>query len=123
MCKHRLQEKRMNDAAYVDEAAAWARELTRREARGPGDMENAWQRLETRYGVPASAFWALRYRKPKDILASVYFRILAAYEAECARQMRKLEHEIAITKAKAGPDHHSVLAAQAVVDEDGEETS
>jgi len=62
-------------SSAVDQAAVWARELTRQEARGPGDLSNAWRRLEARYGVPAATFWSLRYRKPKDILASVYFRL------------------------------------------------
>jgi hypothetical protein len=56
--------QRMSDAAYVDEAADWARRLTQAEARGPGDIENAWRRLETRYGVSFHTWWALRYRKP-----------------------------------------------------------
>jgi hypothetical protein len=43
----------MPDAVYVDEAARWARFLTQTESRGPGDLENAWSRLERRYGVPA----------------------------------------------------------------------
>lgn len=110
----------MADAAYVNEAAGWARTLTQRESRGPGDIENAWRRLEARYGVPATTFWSLRYRKPKDVLASVYFRLRDAYEAECARQMRLLQHELTITKAKAGTSHPVVVAASAVVDEEDE---
>lgn len=120
MCKKLLRERQMGDAAYVDQAADWARALTQRESRGPGDLENAWRRLEARYGVPSSMFWALRYRRPKDIMASVFFRLHGAYQAECARQMRKLQHDIELTKAIAGPDHPVVVAAQAVVDADDE---
>lgn len=114
MLKNPLQAAQMSDTA-VDQAASWARELTQREARGPGDLNNAWQRLEARYGVPASTFWSLRYRKPKDILASIYFRLRGAYEAECERQMRKLRHELEVTKAIAGADHAAVRAAEALV--------
>lgn len=106
----------MSDTAYVDQAASWARWLTNREARGPGDMENAWRRLATRYGVDWRVFWALRYRKPRGIETSIYARLCAAYQAECERQMRKLRHELEITKQIAGPDHASVAAASAVVD-------
>ncbi len=122
MCKKSLRDEQMSDRA-VDQAAGWARALTQSEARGPGDLDNAWQRLEARYGVPASTFWSLRYRKPKDIVASIYLRLRGAYEAECQRQMRKLHHEIEITKAIAGADHAAVRAAEALVDEgdDGEE--
>ena len=102
----------------VEQAAAWARELTRREARGPGDLRNAWRRLEMRYGVSARTFWALRYRRPKDILASTWLRLGAAYRAECERHLRMLRHDIEITKAsKAGPLAHSVRSAVALVDE------
>lgn len=120
MCENLSRERAMTDAAYVDQAAEWAKTLTQRESRGPGDIENAWRRLEARYGVPASAFYSLRYRKPKGILASMYFRLRSAYEAECNRQIRKLQHDIETTKAKAGPNHAAVVAAEALVCEKGE---
>ena len=110
----------MTDAAYIDRAAEWADWLTRTESRGPGDRENAWGRLERRYGIPPRAFWSLRYRRPKTLIVSIYFRLQAAYQAECQRQMRKLQHELAITKATAGADSAAVRAATALVGEDGE---
>ena len=106
----------MSDATFVNEAAGWAQGLTHSEARGPGDMANAWRRLEARYGIPWRTFWALRYRKPNEIATSIYARLHDAYRAECERQMRKLAHEIHITKRIAGPDHPAVAQAQAVVD-------
>jgi hypothetical protein len=117
--KDRLRSgQSMTDIAYVDEAADWARRLTHAEARGPGDIENAWRRLETRYGVSFHTWWALRYRKPKDIAASVYFRMRAAYEDACERQARSLAHELAITKAKAGASHPAVVAAETALGSD-----
>ena len=119
MSKDRLRSgQRMSDAAYVDEAADWARRLTHAEARGPGDIENAWRRLETRYGVSFHTWWALRYRKPKDIAASVYFRMRAAYEDACERQARSLAHELAITKAKVGASHPAVVTTEAALGSD-----
>lgn len=108
----------MTEAAYVDQAAQWAKALTHTEARGPGDMENAWRRLEARYGVPWRAFWALRYRKPGEITAFLFDQLKAAHRAECERQMRRLRHEVEITKQIAGPDHHTVVAVQALVGKD-----
>lgn len=105
----------MRNTAFVDEAAGWAKALTQREARGPGDIENAWRRLEARYGISYGVFWALRYRKPQDIFTSVYSRLQDAYRAECERQMRMLAHEIEITKAKTGASHAAVVASEAVV--------
>jgi hypothetical protein len=115
MGKKFLREEQMSDVA-VNQAASWARVLTQCESRGPGDLPNAWRRLEARYGVPVQTFWALRYRRPKDILASIYLQLSAAYQAECQRQMRKLAHEIHITRRIAGADHPAVAQAQAVVD-------
>ncbi len=115
MRKNPLRDETMSDAAFVDEAAGWARKLTQHEARGPGDMENAWHRLEARYGVPWRAFWALRYRRPTEIATSIYMRLQAAYQAEVERQLKRLQHELEITKAKAGPRASSVVATEAVL--------
>jgi hypothetical protein len=114
--KNLLRGETMSDAAYVDQAADWAQRLTHTEARGPGDMENAWRRLEARYGVPWRVFWSLRYRRPPEIATSIYMRLLAAYQAECERQLGRLEHEIKITSAIVGARHPVVASAQAVVD-------
>lgn len=101
--------------SYVDQAAEWAKELTRSETRGPGDLPRAWQRLEARYGISEHTFWSLRYRKPQDIAVSIYMRLQAAYQAECERQMRRLEHELEITKAIAGASDPVVGEVQALV--------
>jgi hypothetical protein len=121
MCKKNLQERQMTEAVYVDEVASWARWLTQREARGPGDIENAWRRLEHRHGIPWRIFWALRYRPPKQIAASLYFGMKGAWEAERDRQLRLLRHETEITKATTGPDHPAVRAAEALVSENDDE--
>lgn len=105
----------------VNNAALWAKELTRLEARGPGDLENAWRRLEARYGVPWRSFWSLRYRRPRDVGSAVYLALKQAYEAEIDRQMRRLNHELEITRATAGPSHAAVVAVEALVRaQDGE---
>jgi len=107
----------MSDAAYIDQAAQWSKELTRMKSRGPGDLDNAMRRVEREYEIDYSILYTLRYRRNrlKDIGVSVYMRLQAAYRAECERQMRKLLHEIEITKAVAGADHAAVVAAEAVV--------
>lgn len=99
----------------VTKARSWASELVRRESRGPGDMENAMRRLETKYDIPWRVFWALRYRPPTDLFVRVYLQIQSAYVSECERQERLLRHEIAITKLKVGPHSKAVRAAEAVV--------
>lgn len=89
--------------AVVDDAAKWADSLLARTYRGPGDtIEAATYRAEQKYGVPAQTFWALRYRRPNDLLASIYLKLKSAYEHECQRQEAKLLHELALTKEMLG---------------------
>lgn len=101
--------------ALVSDARHWANSLVAREARGPGDTDNAMRRLSQRYGLDYAALWSLRYRPPKRIFVDVYFALRDAYAAECERQLRLLNHELTITKAKAGADRNSVRAASALV--------
>jgi hypothetical protein len=109
----------MSDTAYLDQAALWSRDLTRMKARGPGDTENAMRRVEREYGIDYGFLWSLRYRRERlrTISISVYESIRAAYREECARQMRKLEHEIEVTEKIAGADNAAVRAAKALVSE------
>ena len=105
-------------AAHVEQAAGIARWFTQREARGPGDMENAWRRLEARYGLPWRLFWSLRYRPPSSIASDLYAQLCAAYDAERERQMKLLRHDIDITEEISGPDSNSVRAAKTLLGED-----
>jgi hypothetical protein len=102
------QEQKVFDAGsidpdanqLVDDAARWSKALWSKTHAGMGDtQEAAMFRAAERYGVEPGTFWALRYRKPKDILASIYFKLKAAYEAECKRQEAMLAHQLEITKA------------------------
>ena len=110
----------MSDAAYLDQAAVWSKDLTRMKARGPGDTENAMRQIERQYGVDYGFLWSLRYRRERlrTISISVYESIRAAYREECARQMRKLENDIAKTEEITGPDHAAVRAAKALLGKD-----
>lgn len=91
----------MTDATHlVDDAARWSGALWNKTHAGMGDtQEAAMYRAAERYGVEPGTLWALRYRKPKDILASVYFKLKAAYEHECERQEARLRHELELVKA------------------------
>ena len=114
MRKSPLQEKQVSPTAFVDDAASKARWIVQREVRGPGDLDNAMRRVEARHGLPYSLLWSLRYRRSKDILTSYYVAILNAYEAECERQKKLIEHERAITRAKSGFAASLVSAADAL---------
>lgn len=105
----------MSDVPLVDTAVGWANALVRSESRGPGDLDNAMRRVARRHSLPYGLFWKLRYRRPKDVAASLFISLREAYEAECARQLDRLAHDLEVTKANAGPDCRAVRAAQALV--------
>jgi hypothetical protein len=107
----------MSDAAYIDAAQTWSKDLTRMKARGPGDTENAMRQIEREYGIDYGFLWSLRYRRERlrTISISVYESIRAAYRAECGRQMRKLENEITRTEKIVGADSAAVRSAKALV--------
>ena len=113
------KDSAMSDAAYLDQAALWSKDLTRMKARGPGDTENAMRSIEREYGIDYGFLWSLRYRRDrlKIISLSVYEGIRAAYREECERQLRKLRHEIQITEAITGPDSGAIRAAKSLVGE------
>jgi hypothetical protein len=75
------------------------------------------RRLEARYGISFNTLWSLRYRPPKDVMTSIYFRIKAAWEDARLRQFRALQHELRITETIAGIDHHSLASTKALVGE------
>jgi hypothetical protein len=110
----------MSDTAYLDQAAAWSKDLTRMKSRGAGDTQNAMRQVSREYGIDYGFLWSLRYRRERlrIISISVYEGIRAAYRAECERQKRKLENEIYRTEKITGPDHAAVRAAKALLDKD-----
>ena len=115
MRKHPLlpEQKKMTDLSVVDDAVNWADLLVRREHRGPGDtIDAARLRAARKHHVPERTLWALRYRRPKDLLASVYLKIKLAYEAECERQEARLRHELEITKALPATPARLALIAE-----------
>lgn len=80
-------------------ASEYVRRMVEREAKGPGDTEGAMSRLEQKYGI---GFWQLshlRGGRAKTCDASLFARIRSAYLDYCERQIRLLEHEIAVEKA------------------------
>lgn len=88
------------NAPGIVDARRWAAFLVSRECRGAGDHANAMHRLETRYGIPWRVFWTMQYRPPHDILLSVYLRLWSAYQYECDRQRKLIEHDQDIARAK-----------------------
>lgn len=93
----------------VEAATEYVRTMVQRESRGPGDLDNAMQRLEARYGLPFWSMWHLRKGKAKTVEASLLARIRGAYLDMCQRQASNLLHEIEM-EAAAGDDTDLDLA-------------
>lgn len=93
----------------VEAATEYVRTMVQRESRGPGDLDNAMQRLEQRYGLPFWSLWYLRKGKAKTVETSLYARIRGAYLDMCQRQASTLLHEIEL-EAAAGDDTDLDLA-------------
>lgn len=110
------QQKAMSDVTIspADEAAGWAEGLIRKAHRGPGDtVDAAMHRVSTKHGIKHQTLWKLRYRRPSDLMASVYLKIKAAYESECSRQEARLAHELEITKALPPTPARAALVREA----------
>lgn len=93
-------------------ATQYVRRMVQSESRGPGDMENAMQRLEARYGI---GFWQLSHLRKgnaKTCDLGLFARIHAAYLDMCARQVGNLLHEMQ-TEAAKGNDDLADLEAEA----------
>lgn len=112
--------KKMSSVEYIVEAERWSRGLTRMKSRGPGDTENAMRKIAREYKVDYGLLWKLRYRRDaiKDIGVTAYMKLQAAYQAECQRQMRKLQDDIRATEEITGPNHAWVAEAKALVAEE-----
>lgn len=94
------------------EAQSYVKVMIEREAKGWGDQTNALSRIERRYGIP---FWSLnnlRIGRAKTVEAGLFQKIRKAYIDMCERQLAKLQHEIAIERAKDASDVNEDLAAE-----------
>ena len=94
-CKNLLRGNQKMAEAYVEDAQRWADFLIKSEFKGPGDtLDAAMARCARKHRVSRSVLWSLRYRRPKDMLVSVYMALQDAYNGELAKLDRKLEAEI-----------------------------
>jgi hypothetical protein len=96
----------------VEAASEYASRLLEHEQRG-SDIEAALFRLEQRYGLSPNQIMHLRSKRAKSCDVSLFARLRSAYLDLCERQVSKLQHEIAITKATDDDDDLRDLEADA----------
>jgi len=96
----------------VTTATEYVRRMVQRETRGWGDLDNAMQRLETRYGLPFWTLWHLRKGKAKSVETSMFARIEAAYLDMCGKQAANLLMEVERDNKAAGHDLDADIAEE-----------
>jgi hypothetical protein len=93
-------------------ASDYVRQMIHREARGPGDYENAMTRLEAKYGI---GFWTLdhlRKNKAKTCEVSMFARIRAAFADHCGRQAARLLEEAKTAQAVEPNDDVAAIQSE-----------
>lgn len=93
----------------VEAASDFASRLLEFEQRG-SDTESALFRLEQRYGLSPNQIIHLRSGRAKSCDVGLFARLRAAYLDLCERQVTKLQHEIAITKATSDDTLEDLVA-------------
>lgn len=82
------------------------RAMVAREARGPGDIENAMRRLESKYGLDFWTQWGMRYRPPEEIKdRSLIERVRQAYLDMITRSVRRDLQALKAEQAKGADDN------------------
>ena len=79
--KKSLRECKVSEAAYIDNAEQWSKDLTRMKARGAGDTENAMRQIEREYGIDYGTLWKLRYRRSSAGVSHHKLRIRNPFQA------------------------------------------
>lgn len=105
-------QKKMTDMSAVDRAASWADLLIGREHRGLGDtVDAARSRAARKHKLPERLLWSLRYRRPKEIGATLYLKIQEAVEAETQTMEAKIAENIKLLEAlPSGPARDRMVA-------------
>lgn len=104
----------VDEGDVTAKAAEIHREMVQREARGPGDLENAMRRLEAKYGLSYWWQWNLRYKRPERVEPGFAQRLQLAYFDMLARSVSKDVAALKTEQAKGlGDDDLESLLAEA----------
>lgn len=98
----------MQSTAYLERARNWGRTLEDREAARTGQpINDARQSVARKVGVAAGTLETLRCGRLKAVAVHVYERLRSAVAADLAAEIKRLEHELELTR-QAGVDPRSV---------------
>jgi hypothetical protein len=118
MFKNHLRNRQMNSAVFVDQARSHLKELVRVESRGWGDAENAMRRIAKREELSFSALWALTYKPPKSVCASVFYKLTLAREAMRVQQLERYRSDRDSTEGTNWVSQAFLRAADAAIGPD-----
>lgn len=111
--KCRKSQQSVSEMSSAQIAAGYVRRMVEEETRGWGDQKNALDRVCRRNGLPFGTMENLRTGRVKSVEAGLMARIRGAYLDLCQRQVARLQHTIAVEKAKHEDDDLADLAADA----------
>jgi hypothetical protein len=94
-------------------AADYVRRMIATETCGWGDTSQALRRIATKHGISYHTLNNIRTGRIKTVGATIFQKIHGAYISTCLRQIEKLQHEIAVEKAKRADDTFDDLASEA----------
>lgn len=93
-------DKKMSATTISNTPEGLLRRMVDIETKMSGDQLNAIDRVSRRIGLGARTVRRILHNERKIIDYRVFSKIRAAYLELCERQLRKLEHEIAVTTAE-----------------------
>lgn len=100
-----MSQKSFEDEKVTTGTLEMHRAMVAREARGPGDIENAMRRIESRYGLEFWTQWGWRYRPPTEIKdRSLIERVRQAYLDMMVRSVRRDLQALKAEEAKGADD-------------------
>ena len=93
--------KNAHEVAKMSAVAAgeYVRKMGDREIERAGSRDRAFDAIARRYGLTRSQIRHLRDGRAKTVEAGLFQRIRLAYLDFCERQIRALEHELAVERA------------------------
>lgn len=91
-------------------ASEMVKRMIAREMRGPSDLSEAMRRLDRAYGLGYWTLDHLRKGRAKTCEAGLFQKIRAAYLDQCERQLRALQHELAIERTSGNDADTDLLA-------------
>lgn len=101
---HRKTQQSEQEMSGVADAQGYLGRLIELECNGWGDQANALSRVARKASLNPWTLDRIRTGRAKTVTVEVMAGLRSAYVAMCERQIAKLQHELAVEKAKKPDD-------------------